>query len=119
MEEFSVFRNSLSGPLPPVLGSLTNLKLLDLEENEFDGPVVIGDYVALVNLEEYRVGRNKLTGPLPGAIENWSNLIVLSIGENEVDGPIPPEIGTLTDLGKQERARTSCVLMLSFCSITN
>lgn len=100
MEEFSVFRNNLSGPLPPVLGSLTNLKLVDLEENEFDGPVVIGEYVALVNLEEYRVGRNKLSGSLPGAIENWTKLIVLSIGDNVVTGPVPPEIGTLTALGK-------------------
>lgn len=102
MEQFSLFRNSLSGPLPPALGALTNLVLLDLEENEFDGPVVIGEYVALVNLEEYRVGRNNLTGELPGAIENWANLAVLSIGENEVSGSLPSEIGTLTNLGKIE-----------------
>jgi len=100
MEVFSLFRNNLSGPLPAAVGAFTNLILLDLEENEFDGPVVIGEYVALVNLEEYRVGRNNLTGPLPGAISNWSKLVVLSIGENNVDGELPSEIGTLTDLGK-------------------
>ena len=100
MQEFSLFRNSLSGPLPPAVGAFTNLRLLDLEENEFDGPVVISEYVALVNLEEYRVGRNFLTGPLPGAIENWTKLVVLSIGDNQVDGPLPPEIGSLADLGK-------------------
>lgn len=100
MTTFSLFRNSLSGPLPPAVGAYTNLILLDLEENEFDGPVVIGEYVALVNLEEYRVGRNKLSGSLPGAIENWTKLVVLSIGANQVTGPIPAEIGTLTDLGK-------------------
>lgn len=100
MEVFSLFRNDLSGPLPPAIGAFTNLILLDLEENEFSGPVVIGEYVALVNLEEYRVGRNNLSGNLPGAIENWTKLVVLSIGENEVTGPIPSEIGTLTDLGK-------------------
>lgn len=99
METFSLFRNALQGGLPVGVGAFTSLILLDLEENEFSGPVVIGDYVALVNLEEYRVGRNNLSGSLPGAIENWSKLKVLSIGENEVEGSIPPEIGSLTDLG--------------------
>jgi hypothetical protein len=99
MEMFNLFSNSLGGPLPPVVGAFTNLKALDLEMNMFTGPVVIADYVALSQLEQYLVGSNKLTGPLPGAIENWTKLRILSLAFNMIDGPLPPEIGSLTDLG--------------------
>lgn len=99
MEIFNLFSNSLEGPLPTVVGAFTNLKALDLEMNRFTSPVVIADYAALSQLEQYLVGNNKLTGPLPGLIEKWTKLKILSLGLNMIDGPVPPEIGSLTDLG--------------------
>jgi Leucine-rich repeat (LRR) protein len=100
MEVFNLFSNNLGGPLPAVVGKFASLKELDLEFNNFTGPVVIEEYVALSNLEQYLVGRNELTGSLPGAIVNWTKLKTLSLGLNKLDGPVPPGIGNLTNLGK-------------------
>ena len=105
MQVFNLFSNNVGGPLPAVLGKFVNLKVLDLEFNKFTGPVVIEEYVALDQLEEYLVGSNDLTGTLPGAIENWTMLKSLSLGLNKLDGPIPPEIGSLSELGKNGKRR--------------
>ena len=63
---------------------------------------MIAEYIALTKLEKYLVGSNQLMGPLLGATENWTKLKGFSLGLNKIYGPIPPEIGSLADLGKNE-----------------
>ena len=65
--------HGLTGPIPVELGSLSELRVLDL-------------------------GRNALTGSIPPALGNLAKLESLSLGENQLDGPIPPELGQLSSL---------------------
>ena len=66
-------RNELSGPIPPELGSLTNLEALYLRGNQ-------------------------LSGAIPLELGNLTDLTQLSLSGNQLSGPIPPELGSLTNL---------------------
>ncbi len=61
--------HGLSGPIPPELGNLTNLRSL-------------------------RLGDNNLSGPIPPELGNLTNLTGLHLSNNNLSGPIPPELGT-------------------------
>jgi len=63
----------LTGPIPPRLGTLNRLRVLDL-------------------------GENSLTGSIPPALGKLESLQTLELGWNNLSGPIPPELGGLADL---------------------
>ncbi|MDE2872413.1 MAG: Ig-like domain-containing protein [Gemmatimonadota bacterium] len=63
----------LTGPIPPGLGTLNRLRVLDL-------------------------GENSLTGSIPAGLGNLESLEILELGWNNLSGPIPPELGRLADL---------------------
>ena len=65
--------NGLSGEVPPELGNLTNLKVLELYDKW-------------------------LSGEIPAELSNLTNLKVLEIYDNRLSGEIPPELGNLTRL---------------------
>ena len=90
-------RNELTGPVPAWLGNLVNLGWLHLGGNDLTGPVpaALG---SLVNLEWLDLGWNELTGPVPAALGNLVNLRELVLGGNELTGPIPGELGSLVNL---------------------
>ncbi len=62
--------NSLSGPIPPDLGDLSNLQGLYLFTNS-------------------------LTGPIPPELGDLSNLIHLVLFNNSLSGSIPPALGSV------------------------
>ena len=65
--------HGLSGPIPPELGSLSNLMWLNLS-------------------------RNNLSGRIPPELGGLSRLERLYLGTNGLSGPIPPELGGLSNL---------------------
>ena len=89
--------NNLTGPIPPELGTLTNLRRLFLYENNLTGTLApaLGD---LSNLEYLRLDNNNLTGPIPPELGNLSNLVRLFLYGNNLTGAIPPALGALTNL---------------------
>ena len=93
--------NALTGPIPPALGSLTNLELLNLFSNDLSGPIppALG---SLTNLERLALGFNGLSGPIPAWLGSLTNLERLNLGENDLSGPIPPALGSLTNLQSLE-----------------
>ena len=89
--------SQLSGAIPPELGSLTNLEHLALWSNELTGeiPAELG---SLTNLQSLGLGGNRLTGEIPAELGRLSNLEGLYLANTELSGPIPAELGSLVNL---------------------
>ena len=93
----SLFKNNLSGPIPPELGNLANLQGLTLPTNNLSGPIPqeLGN---LANLQALSLSINSLSGPIPPELGNLANLQALRLGSNSLTGPIPQELGNLASL---------------------
>ena len=89
--------NSLTGAIPPQLGMLKKLTHLYLFENGLSGeiPPELGHMKALqvLDLED-----NGLTGEIPGEIGNLIKLTQLAVGDNDLSGAVPERIGDLPEL---------------------
>ncbi|MEM6631275.1 MAG: hypothetical protein AAF694_16450, partial [Bacteroidota bacterium] len=88
--------NSLTGLIPPEIGSLTALRDLNLADNTFKG--IFPDFlVGMSQLEILNLNSNELLGPLPTTIDQMTSLVELSLGQNGFT-TVPSEIGNLTQL---------------------
>lgn len=74
--------NYLTGVLPPELGNLTGLRVLDLHGN-------------------------MLHGEIPVELGNLASLNELDLHENELSGKIPPEFGSLANLESLDLSNTN------------
>ena len=79
------------------MGSLANLKVLSLSQNQLTGeiPVELG---SLANLQRLNLRSNQLIGEIPAELGSLSNLAVLILWDNELTGEIPAELGDLPNL---------------------
>ena len=95
--ELEIWRNELSGTIPPELGSLANLRELEFGPTQLTGaiPPELGN---LANLEELSLDYNQLTGAIPPELGNLANLEFLQLNDNQLTGAIPPELGNLANL---------------------
>ena len=89
--------DGLSGPIPPELGNLTSLSHLYLFQNDLTGPIP-PELGGLANLKELLLQSNSLTGPIPPDLGRLANLNELELSWNGLTGPIPPELGSLANL---------------------
>ena len=96
--------NNLIGSLPPALGQLVSLEVLDLNTNQLAGiiPADLGD---LVNLTWLQLRDNQLIGRIPAELGQLTNLTGMFFGSNRLTGPIPAELGQLIDLEQLELGR--------------
>ena len=87
----------LTGPIPPELGLLANLRVLGLSGGMLSGaiPAELG---RLSSLEHLGLGGNQLSGEIPSELGRLSSLESLSLNGNQLSGEIPPELGQLEQL---------------------
>jgi Leucine-rich repeat (LRR) protein len=78
----------LVGEIPPNIGLLSNLLILELASNSLTGtiPPSLKNSSLLGNII---LGDNKLTGTIPDEIGQFSNLMGLALGGNRLSGGIP------------------------------
>lgn len=90
-------RNWLTGSIPPELGDLEQLQRLHLNSNLLTGPIP-PELGGLASSRELYLHDNRLEGLIPGELGNLSFLQDLRLSTNRLTGPIPPEFGNLSDL---------------------
>ena len=97
LELLNLSDNRLAGGIPAELGRLTNLTSLFLNGNDLTGEIspVLGN---LPGLEILHLHFNKLTGEIPPELSNPAGLRELDLGVNGLSGEIPPELGNLSNL---------------------
>ena len=97
LESLVLENNALRGCIPPELGSLSNLKDLWLKYNQLTGgiPPELG---SLTSLERFTAINNQLTGSIPDTLGDLSNLQELWLGNNQLSGEIPTTFGKLSRL---------------------
>ena len=103
--------SNLVGSIPPALGSLSSLEILDFERNELEGPIP-AELGNLRNLTTLNLGVNDLTGQIPSELGDLANLETLRLRRNGLAGPIPPELsnlGNLTTLGVERNQLTGAI----------
>jgi Leucine-rich repeat (LRR) protein len=88
LESFYLQDLKLTGTIPAVIFSLTNLKFFHANDNSFSGPLpsAIGQ---LTKLEELTLFDSDLTGQLPGELGKLTLLKVLTLTDNAFDGTLP------------------------------
>ncbi|EOY17015.1 Leucine-rich repeat protein kinase family protein [Theobroma cacao] len=87
----------IKGFIPMEIGSLSNIMVLSLSQNELSGsiPATIG---RLQNVQGLYLNGNKLQGPIPDSVCHLEKLSYLSLSANMLQGPIPHCLGDLTFL---------------------
>ncbi|XP_039003876.1 LRR receptor-like serine/threonine-protein kinase RPK2 isoform X2 [Hibiscus syriacus] len=89
--------NEFGGEIPLEIWGLEKLEQLDLEGNSFSGKLP-DEFVGLRNLRVLNVGFNELEGQIPGSLSKFLDLEVLNLAGNKLKGSIPGYIGSFRNL---------------------
>ncbi|KAH0908789.1 hypothetical protein HID58_032110 [Brassica napus] len=95
--ELDLHNNKLTGPIPPQIGRLKRLKVLNLRWNKLQDviPPEIGELKRLTHLY---LSFNSFKGEIPKELAALPELRYLYLQENRLIGRIPAELGTLQNL---------------------
>ncbi|KAL2967139.1 hypothetical protein AAZX31_16G159000 [Glycine max] len=85
--------------IPEFLGSLTNLRYLDLSHSYFGGKIPT-QFGSLSHLKYLNLAWNYLEGSIPRQLGNLSQLQHLDLSYNSFEGSIPSQLGNLSNLQK-------------------
>ncbi|XP_047182078.1 receptor-like protein EIX2 [Vigna umbellata] len=91
---FNSFSNNY---IPEFLGSLSNLRYLDLSWCFFGGKIP-SQFGSLSHLKYLNLAGNGLQGLIPTQLKNLSKLEYLDLSYNSFEGNIPSQIGNLSNL---------------------
>ena len=88
--------NGLSGPIPPAIGGLEELRTLILFANELSGPIP-PNLGGLAKAELVVLAGNSLSGPIPPELAGLTAVEALYLNGNKLTS-VPPEVGRLAEL---------------------
>ncbi|TVU33655.1 hypothetical protein EJB05_25485, partial [Eragrostis curvula] len=80
--------NALSGGVPPGLGALTKVHIVDLSWNRLSGPVP-AELAGMTSLESLDMSHNNLSGPIPASLTRLSFLSHFDVSHNNLSGQVP------------------------------
>ena len=86
--------NRLVSPIPPEIGNLTQLTVLDLSSNRLFYPIP-PELGKLTKLKVLDLSSNRLTGEVPEELGNLLELEYLDLSKNQLDGELPVSITKL------------------------
>lgn len=89
--------NELSGELPSEMWDLKNIEVLDLEGNLITGNFS-GDFGSLRKLRVLNLGFNRIGGEIPDSLSKCGGLQVLNLVGNRLKGKIPGFLGNFKEL---------------------
>ena len=114
----SLDNNNLDGPIPSVIGDLTELEVLSLTDNQLTGefPTAI---LSLSILEELDLAGNNFSGDIPAGISNLTLLRILILGDNNLSGIVPAEISGLIGLTTVELQNNEFTDLPNLSGLTN
>jgi Leucine-rich repeat (LRR) protein len=86
-----------SSSIPTTIGNCTKLTIVNLSGAEFAGiiPAELGD---LIELDQLHLHVNGLIGHIPEALGKLVKITELNLDQNKLSGPIPDSIGNLVNL---------------------
>ncbi|KAH6776259.1 hypothetical protein C2S52_013820 [Perilla frutescens var. hirtella] len=94
---FAAYRCMIHGEIPQEIGSVTNLAMLSLFDNELTGNIPT-NIVGLQKLQQLYLRNNKITGFIPLEFCSLGNLGALDLRQNQISGTVPTCIGNITSL---------------------
>ncbi|XP_044418797.1 tyrosine-sulfated glycopeptide receptor 1-like [Triticum aestivum] len=80
--------NKFTGVIPPQIGQLNLLAVLDFSFNKLSGQIP-QSICNLTNLQVLELSSNNLTGAIPAALNTLNFLSEFNISNNDLEGPIP------------------------------
>ena len=94
LTDYTVGSSKMSAIIPSELSNVSNLKVLDLQNASFTGPLPEITFQNLTQLLIFEVSDNDFTGPIPvDAIMKMTNLERLELDGNEkLTGTLPESI---------------------------
>ncbi|MBA0819515.1 hypothetical protein Gohar_028179, partial [Gossypium harknessii] len=88
---------NLSGNLAPTIGNLTNLQLVNLQNNNISGNIP-SELVKLSKLKTLDLSNNRFNGQIPGTLSHLKSLQYLRLNNNSLSGAIPSPLANMTQL---------------------
>lgn len=95
LTQFDCSKNNLNGTLPASLAGLSSLRLLDVSNNELQGPLLGSQLLNLHQVLKLDFSNNKYSGKLPHELSSLKNLRWLDLSRNQFTGAVP--VGLLTN----------------------
>ncbi|ONK69705.1 uncharacterized protein A4U43_C05F25870 [Asparagus officinalis] len=88
LQQILLQNNNITGEIPVELGLLPKLQTMDLSNNRFSGkiPDSLGN---LTSLRYLRLNNNSLSGSFPASLSKGPQLSFLDLSYNNLSGPVP------------------------------